>query len=87
LESQKRHPSGKVIKALAEALDLDECELFFVANPDTERLISQPAEPDEVSSAWEIFQKDENLRAIPAAPPPPCTRPKTTVGFAACPFP
>jgi transcriptional regulator with XRE-family HTH domain len=64
LESEKRHPSEKVIKRLAEALSLDPRELFFLANPGTKRLITRPQESDGASSAWEIFQNDENLRKI-----------------------
>ena len=33
LESGKRHPSDKLIAKLADALDLDKRELFFLANP------------------------------------------------------
>ena len=64
LEGEKRHPSEAVIKQLAEALSLDVRELYLLANPDTRRLISQTQGSDGASSAWEIFQKDENLRVI-----------------------
>ncbi len=39
LESGKRHPSDKIVTKLAEALDLDNRELFLLANPHAEALI------------------------------------------------
>jgi transcriptional regulator with XRE-family HTH domain len=62
LESGKRHPSDKIVSKLAEALGLGNRELFFLANPHAEALISKPAEG--TGSSWEQFQKDEKLRRI-----------------------
>src|SRR5260221_4506560 len=42
LESGKRHPSDKIVTKLAHALDLGSRELFFLANPHTQALISEP---------------------------------------------
>jgi transcriptional regulator with XRE-family HTH domain len=65
LESGKRHPSDKIVTRLAEALGLDRRELFFLANPHTEALISTPQETDVASvSAWEQFRRNEQLRRI-----------------------
>ena len=62
LESGKRHPSDKIVTKLAEALDLGSRELFFLANPHTQALISEPVAG--TGSSWEQFQKDEKLRRI-----------------------
>ncbi len=65
LEVGKRHPSDKIVTRLAEVLGLDNRELFFLANPRTEALIS--AQPDTVEnsvSAWEKFRKNDQLRRI-----------------------
>jgi transcriptional regulator with XRE-family HTH domain len=61
LESGKRHPSEKVVRRLAWVLDLDPRELFFLANPRTEALLS-PAPESKASSVWERFRKDNPLR-------------------------
>src|SRR5258708_31917693 len=51
LESGKRHPSDKIVTRLAEALGLDSRELFFLANPHAQALLS--AEPKmSDGSAW-----------------------------------
>ncbi len=62
LESEKRHPSNKIIPRLASALGLDNRELFFLANPHAEALISEPVAA--VGSTWEQFQKNEKLRRL-----------------------
>ena len=62
LESGKRHPSDKIVTKLAEALGLGSRELFFLANPHAEALISEPVAG--TGSSWEQFQKDEKLRRI-----------------------
>ena len=62
LESGKRHPSDKIVTKLAEALGLGNRELFFLANPHAEALISEPVAG--TGSSWEQFQKDEKLRRI-----------------------
>ncbi len=65
LESGKRHPSDKIVTRLAEVLGFDKRELFFLANPHTEALLSaepQTAEPSV--SAWDQFRKNDQLRRI-----------------------
>jgi transcriptional regulator with XRE-family HTH domain len=62
LESGKRHPSDKTVKKFAEVLGIDNRELFFLANPHAEALISKPVAG--TGSSWEQFQKDEKLRRI-----------------------
>ena len=62
LESGKRHPSDKIVTKLAEALDLGSRELFFLANPHTQALISEPVAG--TGSSWEQFQKNEKLRRL-----------------------
>lgn len=60
LESGKRHPSDKVLSRVAEALGLDQRELFFLANPRAVELL-KPSN-DKKKSAWEEFRKDERIR-------------------------
>jgi transcriptional regulator with XRE-family HTH domain len=65
LEAGKRHPSDKIVTKLAEVLGLDRRELFFLANPHTEALLS--SEPDTAKasvSAWDQFRKNEQLRRV-----------------------
>jgi transcriptional regulator with XRE-family HTH domain len=60
LESEKRHPSARVVSKLARVLGLDERELFFLANPGTrERVFQQPESPRP--STWDAFARDEKL--------------------------
>ena len=40
LESGKRHPSDKIVTRLAEVLGLDRRELFFLANPRAQALLT-----------------------------------------------
>jgi transcriptional regulator with XRE-family HTH domain len=63
LESAKRHPSEKVVVKLADALGVDRAELFLLANPQAEAIISQQAKslPD---SPWEEFRKDKRMQRI-----------------------
>jgi transcriptional regulator with XRE-family HTH domain len=61
LESNKRHPSDKVLSRLAEVLGLDRRELFFLANPRAEELL-RVQETDSKKPAWEEFRKDERIR-------------------------
>jgi len=63
LESGKRHPSDKIVTRLAEVLALDRRELFFLANPRAQALLSPEPETD-AKSAWEDFRKDDQLRRI-----------------------
>ena len=63
LEVGKRHPSERVVIKLADALGLDRVELFFLANPGAEAIVSQ-APVAEGTSAWERFSSDSNLRKV-----------------------
>jgi transcriptional regulator with XRE-family HTH domain len=63
LESAKRHPSDKIVTRLAEVLGLDRRELFFLANPRAQALLTPEPEIDS-KSAWEDFRKDDQLRRI-----------------------
>jgi transcriptional regulator with XRE-family HTH domain len=63
LETGKRHPSEKMVTRLAEVLGLDSCNLFFLANPETKRLISRSLESNG-ASVWEAFCKNETFRKI-----------------------
>ncbi len=62
LESGKRHPSDKIVARFADALGLNNRDLFFLANPHAESLISEPVAG--TGSSWEQFQKNEKLRRI-----------------------
>ena len=63
LESGKRHPSDKIVTRLAEVLGLDRRELFFLANPRAQALLSEETESTP-ESAWEDFKKNEQMRRI-----------------------
>ena len=63
LEAAKRHPSDKIVTRLAEVLGLDRRELFFLANPRAQAILS-PKPKTDAKSAWEEFRKDEQLRRI-----------------------
>jgi transcriptional regulator with XRE-family HTH domain len=63
LESGKRHPSEKVVVKLADALGIDRAQLFLLANPAAEAILTPPDE-SEHGSAWEEFRKDKRLHRI-----------------------
>ena len=63
LESGKRHPSDKIVTRLAEVLGLDRRDLFFLANPRAQALLSPEAE-SAAESAWEDFKKNDQLRRL-----------------------
>lgn len=63
LESGKRHPSDKIVSRLAEVLGLDRRELFFLANPRAQALLT-PREETAANSAWEDFRHNDQLRRI-----------------------
>lgn len=63
LESGKRHPSDKILTRLAEVLGLDRRELFFLANPRAQALLS-PETASTTAPAWEDFRKNEQLRRV-----------------------
>jgi hypothetical protein len=65
LESGKRHPSNLIVTRLANVLGFDNRELFFLANPQTETLLSAKPENAEGSvSAWDQFRENDQLRRI-----------------------
>lgn len=65
LEAGVRHPSDKIVSRLAEVLGLDYRELFFLANPHAQKLLSAEPEGAEGSvSAWDLFRDNEQLRRI-----------------------
>src|SRR5271168_2359221 len=61
LEASKRHPSDRIVTRLAEVLGLDRRELFFLANPLAQAILS-PAPDADAKSAWEDFRKNEQLK-------------------------
>jgi transcriptional regulator with XRE-family HTH domain len=63
LESGKRHPSDKIVTRLAEVLGLDRRDLFFLANPRAQALLSPEPESSAVS-AWEEFKRNEQMRRV-----------------------
>jgi transcriptional regulator with XRE-family HTH domain len=63
LESAKRHPSDKILTRLAEVLGLDRRELFFLANPRAQALLSTETESTS-ASAWDDFKKNDQLRRV-----------------------
>lgn len=63
LESGKRHPSDKILTRLAEVLGLDRRELFFLANPRAQALLSPETAATSIP-AWEDFRKNEQLRRV-----------------------
>jgi transcriptional regulator with XRE-family HTH domain len=65
LESGNRHPSDEIVRRLAEVLGFDYRELFFLANPHTQALLSaQPERAEGSVSAWEQFRTNEQLRRV-----------------------
>ena len=63
LESGKRHASDKIVARLADVLRLDRRELFFLANPRAQALLSPETESTTIP-AWEDFRKNEQLRRV-----------------------
>ena len=63
LESGKRHPSDETLKRVAEVLGLDRRELFFLANPRANALLS-PENKSTTDSTWDDFRKNEQLRRV-----------------------
>ncbi len=63
LESGKRHPSDKIVTRLAEVLGLDRRELFFLANPRAQALLTAEVE-SPAQSAWDDFKKNDQLRRV-----------------------
>jgi transcriptional regulator with XRE-family HTH domain len=63
LESGSRHPSEKVVAKLAEVLGLDNRELFLLANPHAQALLSGGPQGMH-GSVWEDFCKNEALQRL-----------------------
>jgi len=63
LESSKRYPSDKILTRLAEVLGLDRRELFFLANPRAQELLSPQVE-SAPETAWDDFKKNDQLRRV-----------------------
>jgi len=63
LESGKRHPSDKIVTRLAEVLGLDRRELFFLANPRAQALLTPEVSANE-DTAWDGFKKNDQLRRV-----------------------
>jgi transcriptional regulator with XRE-family HTH domain len=63
LESGKRHPSDKILNRVGEVLGLDRRELFFLANPRAQALLSPPV-TSEADSTWEDFRRNDQLRRV-----------------------
>ncbi|HLH75468.1 MAG TPA: helix-turn-helix transcriptional regulator [Candidatus Binataceae bacterium] len=60
LESNKRHPSVRVVAKLADVLGLDRGTLFFLANPGAKSLLT--GSDEKGMSAWEQFRRDDKMR-------------------------
>jgi len=63
LESAKRHPSEKIVVKLADILGIDRAELFLLANPQAEAIISESVEASD-ASAWNEFRQDSSLQRL-----------------------
>ena len=63
LEAGKRHPSEKIVVKLADILGIDRAELFLLANPLAEAIISEPAK-SAGTSAWNEFRQDKRLQRL-----------------------
>ena len=63
LESGKRHPSDKILTRVAEVLGLDRRDLFFLANPRAQALLS-PETASTTIPAGEDFRKNQQLLRV-----------------------
>jgi transcriptional regulator with XRE-family HTH domain len=61
LESDKRHPSQKVLLSLAKVLGFDRRELFLMANPGAVEML-RAKEPYNNRLGWEEFRKDKQMQ-------------------------
>ncbi len=61
LERGLRHPSNKVLSQLADILDLNKEEIYFLANPSVRGFLEKPLAAPQVS-AWQAFAKNKGLR-------------------------
>jgi hypothetical protein len=65
VESGRRRPTNLIVMSLAKVLGLDNRELFFLANPQIDALLSAESHRAAgVVSAWDQFRNDERLRRI-----------------------
>ena len=64
LESGKRHPSEKIVVKLADILGIDRAELFLLANPQAEAIISESGKASSDTSAWNEFRQDGRLQRL-----------------------
>jgi transcriptional regulator with XRE-family HTH domain len=62
LESGRRRPSRKMVSKLADVLRLDGRELFLLAYPGANALLSRRPRP--VRSAWDEFRKSGRVRRV-----------------------
>jgi transcriptional regulator with XRE-family HTH domain len=63
LESDRRHPSHKIVVRIANALGLDDRKLYFLANPEAREFLDRRMQPS-ADSSWRLFCKDLRLRRI-----------------------
>ena len=61
LERGMRHPSNKVLSKLADILDLNREEVYFLANPSVRSFLEKRSATPQIS-AWQAFAKDKGLR-------------------------
>ncbi len=61
LEADKRHPSDKILGRLAEVLQTDGRDLYFLANPHTVEMLQSDGHGLNLS-AWDEFRRDSGLR-------------------------
>ena len=62
LESGKRHPSDRTLRAWPKC-STDRRELFFLANPRAYALVN-PDIQSKIDSSWDDFRKNEQLRRV-----------------------
>ena len=63
LEANERHPSDKIVKRLADILDLDPRDLFMSANPIAKQLIKS-TEAVNGTSAWDALRRDKDFQRL-----------------------
>jgi transcriptional regulator with XRE-family HTH domain len=66
LESGRRKPSFTLVKHLADVLELDPQQLFFLAHPEAKSLLGRTADLvtlADPAKAWQRFASSKTLRA------------------------
>jgi transcriptional regulator with XRE-family HTH domain len=66
LENGRRKPSLALLKRLADVLELNRCQLFLLAYPEANSLLSSsaaPVRPKDPAKTWQLFVRDRTLRA------------------------